>query len=90
MGRYPVAGGCLGVDLGIEAGAPFIAIEDTRVSISAEDLAYLTAACMSMQHLAGGIGVASRVAQAPPGSQPWWQNYTRRFIEDNPHPWYED
>ena len=80
----------LGVDLGIEASCPYIGVEDTRVNISAEDLAYLAAACMQMQHLAGGIGVAHKIASAPPGPQPIWENFAGRFCNNGERPWYAD
>jgi hypothetical protein len=64
-------GGTLGVDLGVLAGRPYIGIENVRVDIGPEDLAYFAAACRQAQFLCGGVGIAGKVAQVrtPPGQR---------------------
>lgn len=81
----------LGIDLGILAGRPYIGIEDVRIDVSAEDLNYFAAACShGGRHLAGGIGVAGRIAQTSRPARPVWENFASRFCNNGERPWYAD
>jgi len=88
----------LGVELGIKTGRPYIGLEAARVDVSANDLAYLDAACGQARYLAEGghLGVASRIARTPRTGprqalgRPIWENFAARFCNNGERPWYED
>jgi len=68
---YDDEGAVLGVDLGVLCLHPYIAINDTRVSVAPEDICFLHACCQQAHFLCGGIGVAGLVPRTPGTGRPY-------------------
>jgi hypothetical protein len=54
---YDAGGICLGINLGILVGRPYIALDDLRVDVSPDDLLFFAAACAQAHYLCG-VGVS--------------------------------